>query len=198
MRSAWFAAFAFCLAASVGAAAPPQTEAAPQDDVDPALSRASELDQLYQRLAASSDDAETAALAQKIDRLHLQTDSPTGELLMTRAIAAMQSANFEVSAALLDAVIKSQPLWAEAWNKRATLRYMAGDPQGSMADIAQTLKLEPRHYGALSGMGMILEQAGMREEALKAYERTLALAPQMGAAKQAAERLKAAIAGQSL
>ena len=68
----------------------------------------------------------------------------------------------QVSRTLLDKLIVLQPDWAEAWNKRATVRYLMDDEQGSMADIARVLVLEPRHFGALSGMGMILERGGFR------------------------------------
>ena len=67
-----------------------------------------------------------------------------------------------------------------------------------MADIAQTLARDPRHLGALAGMGMILEDAGLREDALRAYERALAIAPQWRPIGEAAARLKAALAGQAL
>ena len=165
---------------------------------DPVKSRAQNLDQLYQRLAASSDEAETRALVGQIDQLLLQTDSPAAELLMNRALTAMNDQNQEVAGQVLDKLIELQPRWAEAWNKRATLRFILGDNAGSMADIAQTLKLEPRHIGAISGLGLILERSGLREESLRAFENTLVIAPQLTSAKEAIARLKAAIAGQAL
>ncbi len=178
--------------------AAPAVEDAPLEDANPAQKRAAQLDQLYIRLAASSDATETSALVADIDRLHLQTDSPASALLMSRAIETMQASNYETSGKLLDTIVQLQPQWAEAWNKRATLRYMAGNAEGSMADIAQTLKLEPRHIGALGGMGMILEQSGLRDAALRAYEKSLEIAPQLASAKQSAIRLKAALARERL
>jgi Flp pilus assembly protein TadD len=163
-----------------------------------ALTHKQKLDDLFARLAASTDAAETNGLVAAIDRLELDSGSNTGDLLMARAMAAMGTNNLEIALQLLDKIVVLQPDWAEAWNKRATARYLAGDDQGSMVDIARVLVLEPRHFGALSGMGMILERRGFRDDALRAYSRALEIAPQMASLKTAVERLKAAVAGQSL
>ena len=117
---------------------------------------------------------------------------------MARAVATIENGNYPVSLALLDAIVGLQPAWAEGWSKRATARYLAGDAKGAMADIAQTLARDPRHLGALAGMGMILEDAGLRVEALRAYERALTIAPQWRPMSEAAARVKAALAGRAL
>ena len=124
--------------------------------------------------------------------------SDTSDLLMSRALQAMQGKSYPLALEVLDAIVDLQPDWAEGWNKRATVRWLAGDSKGSMADIAETLKLEPRHLGALSGLGAILEEAGQREEALRVYQRGLDIAPNYGPMKDAVKRLKAAVAGQTL
>ena len=98
---------------------------------------------------------------------------------------------------ILDATIALLPDWAEGWNARATARYLDDDYNGSMADIAQTLKREPQHLGALMGMAAILEARGKKEDALKVYERALAIAPHWRNAQEAADKLKAALAGRS-
>jgi tetratricopeptide (TPR) repeat protein len=69
------------------------------------------------------------------------------------------------------------PDWSEAWSERATARFKNGDVNGAMADLAQTLKREPRDVGALAGVGSILTDAGEPEGALRAFDRALALAP---------------------
>ena len=99
---------------------------------------------------------------------------------------------------ILDQTVALLPDWAEGWNARATVRYLDDDYNGSMADIAQTLKRDPNHLGALMGMAAILEARGKKEDALKVYERALAIAPHWRNAKEAADKLKAAIAGQEL
>jgi tetratricopeptide (TPR) repeat protein len=164
----------------------------------PVQTNRQKLDELYARLAASTDAAETNGLVAAIDRLELDSGSNAGDLLMARAIAALGTRNFEIALTLLDKIIILQPDWAEAWNKRATVRYLMGDDQQSMADIARVLVLEPRHVGALSGMGMILERRGFRDGALRAYRRALEVAPQLESVKSAVERLTTAVDGQSL
>jgi len=190
---------AFALLLAFGA--PAFAEDAPPPAQAPAAEAPSPgegLDALFARLAATKDADEAAGIVAAIDRLHLQSGSDTADLLMARAMATMEGGNYPVSLALLDAIVGLQPEWAEGWNKRATARYLAGDAKGSMADIAQTLAREPRHLGALAGMGMILEDAGRREEALRAYERALSIAPQWRPISEAAARVKAALAGQAL
>jgi tetratricopeptide (TPR) repeat protein len=160
--------------------------------------REQKLDDLFARLAASTDVAESNGLVVAIDRLYLESGSDTGDLLMARAIAAIGAHNLAVSRALLDKIIVLRPDWAEAWNKRATVRYLMDDEKGSMADIARVLRLEPRHFGALSGMAMILERAGFTDDALRAYRRALEIAPQLPSVRAAVDRLTAAAKGQSL
>lgn len=195
-------ALAAALVSGAASATAQQTEPAPkgavQDAPPPAQSRRQKLDDLFARMAASTDADETNGLIAAIDRLELQSGSDTGDLLMARAIAALGSHNLEIARTLLDKIVILEPAWAEAWNKRATVRFMMGDERGSMADIAQVLKLEPRHVGALSGMGMILERGGFRDEALRAYRRALEIAPQLASARTAADRLEAAVKGQGL
>ena len=80
--------------------------------------------------------------------------------------------------------VNDHPDYAEAWNRRATIHYLLGNYQDSLADIEQTLTLEPRHFGALSGVGLIMQQLGENEKALHAFEQVLEISPQnVGAAK---------------
>lgn len=187
--------------ATVAARAAHDDLTAPTAKPDPAPvvhTREQKLDDLFARLAASKDAAETNGLVVAIDRLYLELGSDTGDLLMARAIAAIGARNLTVSLALLDKIIILRPAWAEAWNKRATVRYLMDDEKGSMADIARVLSLEPRHIGALSGMAMILERAGFTDDALRTYRRALEIAPQLSSVRAAVDRLTAAAKGQSL
>ena len=188
-----FLALTFALA-SMALAHAAETVAPPP----PAKTTAEQADELFDRLAKSADDEEAAGIVSALERLRLRSGSDTGDLLMTRALKAMEGENYPLALSLLDRIVDLRPDWTEAWNKRATVRYFAGDSRGSMADIAETLKREPRHIGALAGMGSILEEAGLREEALRAYQRGLEIAPHYLPLKEAADRLKAELAGQAL
>lgn len=164
----------------------------------PAKTNAELADELFDRLAKTEDPDEAAGIVGAIERLWLRSGSDTSDLLMSRAVQAMGAENYPLALSLLDTIVQTQPDWAEGWNKRATARYFSGDPKGSMADIAETLKRNPRHIGALSGLSAILDDAGLHEDALRAVERGLALAPHYQPLVDAAGRLKATVAGQSL
>jgi tetratricopeptide (TPR) repeat protein len=164
----------------------------------PVKSASEQADELFDRLAKTADEEEAAGIVSALERLRLRSGSDTSDLLMARALKAMEADNYPLALSLLDAIVDLRPDWSEAWNKRATVRYFAGDFRGSMADIAETLKREPRHIGALAGMGSILEEAGLGEEALRAYQRGLEIAPHYQPLKDAADRLRAELAGQAL
>ena len=155
-------------------------------------------DDLYARLAASKDSDETDGLVGLMLGSYSESGSDTGDLLLERARRAIQAKEYDSAGKILDATIALFPNWAEGWNARATLHYLDDDFDGSMADIAQTLKREPRHIGALAGMAMILASRDKDEEALKVYERLLTIAPHWRRAEEAAEKLRAAIAGQQI
>ena len=167
-------------------------------DEPPTKTPAEERADLYARLAASKDADETAGIIPRLLHSYSESGSDTADLLLRRARQAIGVENYADALKILDATIALQPDWAEGWNARATTRYLDDDYNGSMADIAQTLKREPNHLGALMGMGMILEARGKREDALKVYERVLMIAPHWRNAQEAADKLKAALAGSEL
>jgi tetratricopeptide (TPR) repeat protein len=197
---------AFLAGASAWAADPPTApEAAPdaqapqtKKDEPPPKTAAEERADLYARLAASKDADETGGIITRLLHSYSESGSDTGDLLLRRAHQAIGVENYADALKILDTAIALLPDWAEGWNARATARYLDDDYNGSMADIAQTLKREPNHLGALMGMGMILEARGKREEALKVYERVLGIAPHWRNAQEAADKLKAALAGSEL
>ena len=108
---------------------------------------------MFDRLAKTEDPDEAAGIVGAIERLWLRSGSDTSDLLMSRAVQAMGAENYPLALSLLDTIVQTQPDWAEGWNKRATARYFSGDPKGSMADIAETLKREPAPYRRAVGPG---------------------------------------------
>ena len=98
----------------------------------------------------------------------------------------------------LTALIDHAPDFAEGWNARATAYFQAGEFGPSVADIAQTLRLNPRHFGALSGFGMILEETGRKDEALEVYRAALAIHPHLQGVLEAVDRLEREKSGQDL
>ena len=99
------------------------------------------------------------------------------KVLMTQGIIAMSKGNLDRAENLFTKLIEVNPDFTEAWNKRATVRFMAWDFEGSLKDVEKVLALEPRHFGALSGLGMIYLRLGDPENALKAYEDLLHIFP---------------------
>jgi tetratricopeptide (TPR) repeat protein len=153
---------------------------------------------LYVRLAASNDADETNGLVNRLLATYARSGSDTGDLLLSRARKAIGEKEYDAASKILDATIALLPDWAEGWNARATLRFLDDDYDASMADIAETLKREPRHLGALLGMAHILEARDKPEDALKVYERVLAIAPHWRNAEKAADKLKSAISDHEL
>jgi tetratricopeptide (TPR) repeat protein len=98
---------------------------------------------------------------------------------MTRAKTAVDAKKIDVAIKLLDSVIKLRPDYIEAWNRRATLYYLQNDYGRSLADIQQVLIREPRHFGALAGLGMIMQEVGDEKRALDAYRKALAVNPHL-------------------
>ncbi|VIO68325.1 hypothetical protein CI1B_69310 [Bradyrhizobium ivorense] len=135
------------------------------------------LDFLFGALKAAPDEDSARHVEARIWALWLQTPSDTAALLMTRAKAAIDAQNIDVALKLLDAVIKLRPDYVEAWNRRATLYYLKNDYVRSLEDLQQVLSREPRHFGALAGVGMIMQDLGDEKRALDAFRRALAVDP---------------------
>jgi tetratricopeptide (TPR) repeat protein len=137
------------------------------------------LDFLFGALKAAPDDASAKHVEARIWAIWLQTPSDTAALLMARAKAAMDAQQADVALKLLDAIVKLRPDYVEAWNRRATLYYLKNDYAHSLADIQQVLAREPRHFGALAGLGMIMQDIGDDKRALEAFRKALAINPHL-------------------
>jgi len=135
------------------------------------------LDFLFGALKAAPDEASARHVEARIWALWMQTPSETAALLMVRVKAAMDAQNMDVALKLLDAVVKLRPDYVEAWNRRATLYYLKNDYAHSLDDIREVLTREPRHFGALAGLGMIMQETGQDKRALDAFRKALAVNP---------------------
>ncbi len=151
--------------------------------------RPSSIDELFERLQRAKTEEEAKGIADAIQRRWMRSGSDTADLLMDRALDALKAGDQPLSIELLDRVVTLQPGWAEGWNKRATVFFMMGDNTRSMADLRETLAREPRHFGALAGIGMILRTNGDDKRAYDAFKRALAINPHMPEVKTAVERL---------
>src|SRR6201747_2828642 len=156
------------------------------------------LDFLFGALKAAPDQASAKHVEARIWALWLQTPSDTAALLMMRAKAAMDAQQMDVALKLLDAVIKLRPDYVEAWNRRATLYYLKNDYAHSLEDIEQVLVREPRHFGALAGLGMIMQDIGDEKRALDAFRKALALNPHLEKVPELVKTLTEKVEGRDI
>jgi tetratricopeptide (TPR) repeat protein len=137
------------------------------------------LDFLFGALKVAPDDVTAKAIEERIWALWTVSRSDTTTLLMSRVQTAIEQKDLDLAIKLLDGVIKIKPNYVEAWNRRATIYYMKKDYGHALGDIREVLRREPRHFGALSGLGLIMQDIGDDKQALEIYRRTLAVYPRM-------------------
>lgn len=161
-----------------------EVQVAPDKPKKPAEIRAEQLDILFGRLQQAKGEAAISPLIeQKIWALWTSSDSPTAEVLLQQAQKAMDGGAPAEALLILDRLIGSFPDFAEAWNKRATLYYLMHKDDKALADISRVLDLEPRHFGALAGRGMIYQRQKKYALAMDAYNEALAINPGLEAVK---------------
>jgi len=156
------------------------------------------LDTLFEALKIAPDNESARAIEQRIWALWIVSGSDTCNLLMGRVKAAIEQKDFEVAIKLLDAVIELKPNYTEAWNRRATVYYLQKDYGHALSDIREVLAREPRHFGALSGLGLILQEIGDEKHALEAYRRALAINPHLENVDEAVKNLREKVEGRDI
>lgn len=138
----------------------------------------------------------------RIERQILQAWAHSGsaviDYLFERGQMALREGRAQDAIAHFSVVLDHDPDFTEAWNGRATAWFLSNRLGPSMADIEQVLIRNPRHFGALAGLGTILEQLGRPQEARAAFEASLAIHPHQVTIREAVARLELAQAGQSL
>lgn len=178
------------LAAPVaGCGAPPPSELTA---ADPAL------DELFKELLTAPTAAEASVLEEQIWQTWGQSGSATVDVLIERADAAEAAGDKPLALSFVDQATSLTPSYAGAWYRRSILRYDADDRAGAISDIQETLRREPRHFGALAGLGLIYEDMGQEKAALEAYRRALEIHPFLDTAKQGVSRLEPKVDGQDL
>jgi tetratricopeptide (TPR) repeat protein len=174
-------------AALVPAAAQPSDPSEQLKPVEPPSSlpraqrgdRAQNLDRLFEALKLATDDESAKFIENRIWAIWMASASDTTNLLMGRVKTAVDGQDLDLAVKLLNAIIDIKPDFTEAWNRRATVYYAKKEFGRALADIRQVLAREPRHFGALSGLGIILQEMGDEKHALDAFRRALALHPHL-------------------
>jgi tetratricopeptide (TPR) repeat protein len=156
------------------------------------------LDALFAQLKRERNEKAAERIAFRISEEWSHSGSASIDLMMTWSQTAMDGKKFDVALDFLDQVVTMEPNYAEGWNRRATVHFMMQNYAKSMADISHTLELEPRHFGALSGMGQIMKASGSNELALQAWQRVLDIYPMMRSAQNEVATLSEELVGENL
>ena len=163
------------------------------DQTDPGLA------ELFGDLQRTGNTAEADRLTAEIWRRWItHASDQRANSLMQDGMELMNRGLLDQAEQVFSALIDERPDFAEAWNKRATIRFLRGDDTGSRRDIARVIDLEPRHFGALSGLGMIHMRAGDLQAALQAFEAALRVNPHLDQAVDITARLRQQLRGQTL
>jgi tetratricopeptide (TPR) repeat protein len=141
--------------------------------------RGRNIDFLFDALKAAPDAEIAKQVENRIWATWLASGSDTADLLMSRVKAAIEAKDSRLAIQLLGSIIEIKPDYIEAWNRRATLFFALKDYGRATADLQEVLSREPRHFGALAGLGMILEEVGEDKQALEAFRKALAVNPHM-------------------
>jgi tetratricopeptide (TPR) repeat protein len=156
------------------------------------------IDFLFGALKAAPDDASAKAVEDRIWAVWSGAGNETTNLLMSRAKKAADEQDYDLAIRLLSSVIEIKPDFTEAWNRRATVYFLQKDYTNSMADIAKVLSREPRHFGALSGLGLILQEIGDEKHALEAYRRAVDVYPRLKGMDEKVKTLAEKVDGRNL
>lgn len=156
------------------------------------------LDTLFAALKIAPDEASAKAIEQRIWAQWLNSGSDTCALLMTRVKVATDAKDYDLALKLLNAVVEIKPDYVEAWNRRATIYYLKNDYAHAIADIREILVREPRHFGALSGLGLMLQEIGDDKDALDAYRKALAVDPHLEHVPDVVRELTAKVEGRDI
>ena len=156
------------------------------------------LDRLFAALKVAPDDESAKYIENRIWAIWLASSSDTGNLLMGRAKTAADKKEFDLAIRLLNAIIDIRPDFTEAWNRRATVYYTKKDFGRAPADIHEVLAREPRHFGALSGLGIILQEMGDEKHALDAFRRALTIHPHLERVPELVKKLSEKIEGRDI
>ena len=181
------------------ALAAPAAGAAPKPPPHPAHKVSpGELDALFGALAKVQSEEEAKPIEDRILAAFFHSDSPTVDLLMARAAAALHGGAGDTARKLIAAVTNVAPGYAEGWHQRAEMLADAGDDQGALFCLQKTVTLNPRQFEALTELGKLVEEYGDKQAALQLYRKALALDPYFDDLARKVRALEHEVEGESL
>lgn len=203
-----FPVLVLAVALAVPAVLPLDSSASAQGPHDPAAAPSApqsgrggatfSLDTLFGALKIAPDEASAKAIEDRIWAIWMSSDSDTCTLLMSRVKDATEDKDYDLAIKLLDAIVTIKPDYVEAWNRRATLHYLKHEYGRALADIREVLAREPRHFGALAGLGLILQDIGDDKHALEAYQAALAIDPHLRNVPDTVKTLREKVEGRDI
>ena len=187
--------------ASAQTRAPRQPEAKaetkPRTPAKP-LTRAQRLDGLFEALKKAPSAQAAQVIESRLEATLLQSGSDTADLLMNRARGLIEAKDYDLSLQLLDSIVQLSPGYTEAFAQRATVRFLKKDVFGSLTDLRVVIAREPRHYTALAGLGVILQDIGDDKRALDAMRRAIAVNPHIKGVPELIKRLELKVEGREI
>lgn len=170
----------------------------PKEEPDGTADRKELLGELYHRLGKTEDADSAGLVASAIEKLWQRSGSDTVDLLMNRVGVLMEGKDLDIALQLLNSVIEIAPDYSEGWNRRAAVFFVKKDFSKSLENLRHALALDPSHYKAIQGLGLIMQELGDKEAALKAFRRALSVHPHLEDARQSERELTREVEGQGI
>jgi tetratricopeptide (TPR) repeat protein len=160
--------------------------------------RAKALGELYDELGHAKNSADALPITETIEQIWHSSGSDTIDLLLSRADTFVKGSDLDLAGQVLDAVVELAPDNAEGFYQRAMLHFMQNDYQPALADLKRSLIIDPQHYQALNGLGVVLEELGDKKGALETFRRALKVNPFLDSAQERIEELSRSVEGQDI
>ena len=190
MRGALALSLLFFSGTAMAAPPPAKTPAQSQKPVSE--------EQLFAQLKQCGSAEDAHPIEGKLQEMFRTSNSPSVDLLMTRALAAQGAGDAKTARQLVEAVTNIAPNYAEGWHVRASMEQGAGDDTAALVSLQKTVLLNPRQFAALSELGDMLEDYGDKAGALKLYRRALDLDPQLEGAQHKVRELTQSVEGRDI
>lgn len=176
----------------------PQEMLLPKDLPDKIGDKKKLLEDLYKQLRETTEAEDAKVVTSAIERLWLRSGSDTVDLLMARTAKLLEDEKYDLALNILDSIIELAPDYAEGWTRRAAVFFAKKEFGQSLENLRHALAIDPSHYKAIQGLGLLMQELGEKEAALKAFRRLLKVHPHLEEALQAVKDLSRDVEGQGI